>query len=160
MEARYSSPVRPLIFVVILAAITAFIACSSLYTVAALSLARSRGVFETPQQGVMFNASRTYCGLEKVEIEQAATNSFDGSDPHVWYVMYTVYASSHAPCNPERSGPGLYHQSYERGGTFYLNVKDGWVMIPEGMFPQFIGYWMKKLSLAGPGDSTHVERGW
>jgi hypothetical protein len=128
------------------------------YTIAALSGARSRGVFATPQQGVIFNAKREYCGIEKIEIEQAATNSFDGSDPHVWFVLYTVYAKKHAPCAPGHPGPALVHQTYERGGVFYLNVRDGWVMMPEDLSPEFIGSWMKKLGLAGPGDQTHVPR--
>ena len=130
------------------------------YTIASLNWARSQGVYETPQQGVISTANNHYCGVEKVEIEQAATNSFDGSDPHVWFVLYTVHAKNHAPCDAEHPGPALYHGSFERGGVFYLNVKDGWVMMPEGRLPEFIGHWMKKLNLAGPGDPTHVPRDW
>jgi hypothetical protein len=128
------------------------------YTVSALSWAHSQGVFETPQQGIIFYAGRDYCGLDKVEIEQAATNSFDGSDPHVWFVMYKIYARNHAPCDPEHPGSALYYRTFDRGGVFFLNVREGWVMMPEGKFPLFIGYWMKKLGLAGPGDPTHVPR--
>ncbi len=128
------------------------------YTITSLNWARSQGVFDTPQEGVISRANREYCGLENVEIEQAATNSFDGSDPHIWYVVFTVYAQNHIPCDPENPGPALHHQTYESGGSFYLNTLEGWVWMPEGRFPEFIGYWMKKLNLAGPGDSTHVPR--
>jgi hypothetical protein len=128
------------------------------YTVKALSWARGQGVFETPQQGVIYYAWQDTCGLEKVDIEQAATNSFDGSDPHVWFVMYTIYAQNHPPCDLEHPGPRLYHGTFERGGVFFLNVKEGWVRMPEGKFPTFIGHWMKVLGLAGPGDPTHVPR--
>jgi hypothetical protein len=129
------------------------------YTIASLNWARSQGVYDTPQQGLISSAYQHYCGVEKVEIEQAATNSFDGSDPHVWFVLYTIYAKNHAPCDPEHPGAEMYHnEGFERGGVFYLNVKEGWVFMPEGRFPEFIGYWMKKLDLAGPGDSTHVPR--
>jgi ADP-ribose pyrophosphatase YjhB (NUDIX family) len=107
---------------------------------------------------VVASANREYCGIEKVEIEQAATNSFDGSDPHVWFVLFTVYAKSHAPCDLGHPGMALTHQTFERGGSFYLDTKDGWVWMPEERFPEFIGNWMEKLDLAGPGDSTHVPR--
>jgi hypothetical protein len=150
-----------LLLVVILAGILVFAVGPKLaeqYTIQSLAWARSRGVYDTPQQGVVASANREYCGIEKVEIEQAATNSFDGSDPHVWYVLFTVYAKSHAPCDPGHPGMALTHQTFERGGSFYLDTKDGWVWMPEGRFPEFIGHWMKKLDLAGPGDSTHVPR--
>ena len=128
------------------------------YTIDALNWARSQGVYETPQQGVIDRANQKYCGIQKIDIEQAATNSFDGSDPHIWFVFFTVYAQSHAPCDPEHHGSPLHHQTYEKGGSFYLNTQEGWVWMPEGRFPEFIGYWMKKLDLAGPGDPTHVPR--
>ena len=128
------------------------------YTNAALNWARIRGVFATPQEGAISNANRWFCGVERVEIDHASTNSFDGSDPHVWFVMYTVYAKNRAPCDSQHPGAPLYHKTFERGGQFYLNVKDGWVMMPEGLFPEFIGFWMKVFNLAGPGDPTHVPR--
>ncbi len=149
---------RPPIVLIILAVVLLCVAFPALYTVSILNWARSQGVYATPQEGVISRAYRWYCEVERVEIEQAATNSFDGSDPHVWYVMYTVHARSHAPCDSEKPGGPLYHQTYERGGNFYLNVKDGWVMMPEGFFPEFVGRWMKILGLAGPGDPTHVPR--
>jgi hypothetical protein len=142
----------------ILAVIAAINFIMPRYTIAALERARSRGVYETPQQGVIALANRSFCGVERVEIEQAATNSFDGSNPHVWFVLYRVYARSHTPCDPAHPGPAMYHQTYENGGVFYLNVKDGWVWVPEEAFPEVIGNWMKKLDLAGPGNPYHVPR--
>ena len=130
----------------------------SVYTISVLNWARSRGVYATPQQGVIARAYQYYCGVEKVEIEQAATNSFDGSKPHVWYVIYRVYAKNHTPCDTENPGRALYHATYENGGGFWLNVKQGWVFMPEGLFPGVIGSWMKVLNLAGPGDPYHVPR--
>jgi hypothetical protein len=130
------------------------IATLLLYPIAALSNARSQGVFRTPQEGVAAIASRWYCGFERVEIEQAGTNSFDGSNPHVWYVIYRVYAKSHPPCDLEHPGAALYNGAYEHGGTFYLDMRDGWVLMGEGYFPEYIGAWMKVFGLAGPGDPT------
>jgi hypothetical protein len=147
-----------IILAITLAVVLACAAFPRMYTIAALNWARSDGVFATPQDGAIFNANRGYCGVERVEIDQNSANSFDGSNPHIWYVIYTVYAKTRAPCDSLHPGAPLDHQTYERGGQFYLNVKDGWVMMPEGMFPEFIGFWMKVLNLAGSGDPTNVER--
>jgi hypothetical protein len=135
VKAKRKWIVLAIALAVILAETLAFVSFSRWYTISSLNWARSRGVFTTPQEGVISDAYRAYCGVEKVEIDHASTNSFDGSNPHVWFVMYTVYAKSHAPCDPQHPGAPFYHQTYERGGVFYLNVKDGWVMMPEGAVP-------------------------
>jgi hypothetical protein len=129
-------------------------ACQALYTIYALYRAHGDGVYETPQQGAIANANRWYCGVEKVDIEQAGTNMPDASNPHVWYVIWRVYAHNRAPCNPANPGPPLYDKTYETGGNYYLNARDGWVFMPEGMLPDLVGIWMKVLGLAGPGDPT------
>jgi hypothetical protein len=36
---------------------------------------------------------------------------------------------------------------------FFLQTKEGWVHMPEGAFPGFIGFWMKVFGMAGPGQS-------
>jgi hypothetical protein len=145
----------------ILMVILACPAISGLYTIAALNWARKEGIYATPVEGVIANANRWYCDVQRVTIEHASTNSLDGSSPHVWYVVWRVYANHHAPCDSENPGKPLHHQTYESGGQFYLNMKDGWVMMPEGMFPQFIGEWMGILQLDGPGDPTHIPtEGW
>ena len=131
----------------------------SIYTVLVLNWARGQGVYATPQEGVRAKAERYYCGVEKVEIEQAATNSFDGSNPHIWYVIYRVYADHRTPCDAAHPGAALTHQGYENAGGFWLNVKQGWVFMPEGKFPMVIGFWMKVLGLAGPGDPYHIPLG-
>jgi len=131
----------------------------ALYTVRTLDWARGEGVYLTVQEGVSSRAYRYYCGVKKVEIEQAATNSFDGSNPHIWYVIWRVYADHRAPCTADKPGAPLAHNlAYEGGGNYYLNARDGWVYMPEGRFPDLVGFWMKVLGLAGPGDPTHVHR--
>jgi hypothetical protein len=74
--------------------------------------------------------------------------------------MYRVYAQSHAPCDDMNPGTPLRYQTFERGGQFYLNIKEGWVMVPEGLFPQILGFWLKMFGLAGPGDPKHSAPGY
>lgn len=157
MQAKRKRIVRKAVLIFLLIMLLACASAPVWYTLAALALVRGQGVYQTPQAGVIARANQYYCGVEKVVIDQAATNSFDGSNPHVWYVIYTVCAKNRTPCDPAHPGAPLYHQTFERGGNFYLNVRGGWVMVPEGMFPEFIGFWMKVLGQAGPGDSTHVQ---
>ena len=130
----------------------------TMYTFSALRWARNNGVYETPQQGTIARANMYYCDVEKVDIEHASTNSFDGSNPHIWYVIYRVYAKNHIPCDAENPGVAMYHGTYENAGNFWLNVKQGWVFMPEGKFPGVIGTWMKVLGLAGEGDPYHIPR--
>ena len=126
------------------------------HTNLALARARREGVYQTPQDGVIARANKYYCDVSNVVIEQAATNSFDGSQPHVWYVIYRVYARSHTPC--DGTGSELYHKTYENSGNFYLNVKEGWVFMPEGNFPTLMGKYMKWFGLSGPGDTFHIPK--
>lgn len=147
-----------LLLAAILGMVVLCAASQALYTIVALNWARREGVYETPQQGVISRANRWYCGVEKVDIEQAATNSFDGSNPHIWYIIWQVHARNRVPCDPNNPGPSLYHGTYENAGNFYINARDGWVMMPEGLLPELVGFWMKVLGLAGPGDPTHVHR--
>ena len=134
------------------------LALTYVFTVSALAWARSEGVYPTPQEGTIARANRYYCGVEKVNIEHASANSFDGSKAHVWYVIYRVYADHHAPCDPQNPGsPLANNRDFESAGNFYLNVKDGWVFMPEGP-AQILAFTMKAFGLAGPGDPYHIPR--
>jgi hypothetical protein len=57
------------------------------YTSIQLSAARSKGVYASPEQGMLAMADRYYTADKTVKIVYAGTNSFDGSNPHVWYVI-------------------------------------------------------------------------
>jgi hypothetical protein len=145
--------------VVIIASLGVLMLCIAtllLYPIAALANARSKGVFLTPQEGVAAIASRWYCGFERVEFEHEPTDTFDKSNPHIYYVIYRVYAKNLPPCDPTHPGPALHYGTYERGGNYYLNMRDGWVMMGEGYFPEYVGAWMKVFGLAGPGNATPI----
>lgn len=151
------SPVVRLLPFLVLFALLACLAYMALYPIGALNIARRNGVYPTPQDHVYALASRYYCGVEKVVIERAGPNAFDNSNPHIWYVIYKIYAKHHAPCDPDHPGSPLYHQTYDSGGHYYLNTLDGWVMMPEGAFPDYIGAWMKVFHQAGPGNPTRYR---
>jgi hypothetical protein len=95
--------------------------------------------------------------VRDVVIETAGPNSFDGSDPHVWYIVYRIYADHHAPCDADHPGSALYSGDYDTGGHYYLHTLKGWVFMPEGRFPDYIGLWMKLTHQAGPGLTARLK---
>ena len=92
--------------------------------------------------------AKGYTADRKVKILYAGTNSFDGSQPHIWYVIAQVRASARA------DGSALGKNGCDAPGLFFLQTKEGWVFVPEGAFPGFIGFWMKTFGMAGPGQAT------
>lgn len=125
--------------------------CLLLYPLAALNAASRSGVYTLPEDHIAAIAGREYCDVAQVVIEHAGPEAGDGSNPHVWFVQWKIYARSHAPCG---SGRSMVYQTYDQGGYFYLNTRDGWVWMSEGSFPAYIGLWMKVFNLAGPGLSA------
>jgi hypothetical protein len=136
---------RLLILLGILAAIIPF---AWIYTSVQLASARSKGLYSSPEQGMQAIIAKGYTADRKVKILYAGTNSFDGSQPHIWYVIAQVRASTRA------DGSALGKTGCDAPGLFFLQTKEGWVFVPEGAFPGFIGFWMNAFGMAGPGQST------
>jgi hypothetical protein len=136
---------RLLIVLGILAAIIPF---AWIYTSVQLAIARSKGLYSSPEQGMQAIIAKGYTADREVKILYAGTNSFDGSQPHIWYVIAQVRASARA------DGSSLGKNGCDGPGLFFLQTKEGWVFVPEGAFPGFIGFWMKAFGMAGPGQST------
>ncbi len=120
------------------------------YTTGVLRLARSEGVYVSAEDGMNALIARGYVHPSDTQIIYAGTNSFDGSDPHVWYVIACVWGGTRADGSPVGSARHVYDQP----GTFFIATRDGWVHVGEGYFPWVLGYWMKYYGLAGPGLST------
>jgi hypothetical protein len=83
-----------------------------------------------------------------VKILYAGTNSFDGRRPHIWYVIAEVRASARA------DGSEMGRNGCDAPGSFFLQTKEGWVHVPEGAFPGFMGFWMDVFDMAGKGQAA------
>ncbi len=118
------------------------------YTTTQLDLACSKGVYATAEQGMLAFTEKYYTADRNVKILYAGTNSFDGSQPHVWYVIAEVHASSRT------DGSKLKHNGCDAPGLAFLQTRDGWVSVPDGAFPDFIGFWMELFDMEGEGQST------
>ena len=128
---------------------------SWVYTTSQLRAARAAGVFVSAEDGMRVLIARGYVQPDKIEIVYAGTNSFDGSSPHVWYVIACVWGGERA----DGSSVGSQVHDYDQPGSYFLNSKEGLVHVPEGAFPELVGFWMKVYGLAGPG-STKPTHDW
>ncbi len=120
------------------------------YTTNTLAVLSARGVYPSAEAGMTALIERAFVNPEDYQIIYAGTNSFDGSQPHVWYVLACVWGGTRRDGSPVGSARHVYDQP----GVFFLNTRDGWVLAPEGVFPTALGYWMQLYGLAGPGSSV------
>jgi hypothetical protein len=132
----------------VVALIALFFACSWVYVASQLALAKNDGVYSTPEEGMRALAQKSYSTDRRVKILSAGPNSFDGSQPHIWFVIAEVRASSRA------DGSDMRSNECDAPGSFFIQAKEGWVHVSEGAFPEFIGFWMKVYGWAGEGQST------
>ncbi|TET29697.1 MAG: hypothetical protein E3J69_12990 [Anaerolineales bacterium] len=148
MEGLRTTRIALAIILIVMALSVLVLFASWLYTSSQLALARSHGAFPTPEQAMQAKIDRGYIDVSRVDILYAGPNSFDGSQPHVWYVIAEVRAAARA------GGSELGSNGCDAPGSFFLQIKKGWVHVPEGAFPEVIGFWMKVFGLAGPGQSN------
>lgn len=120
-----------------------FFAGSWVYATGQLTLAKANGIYATPEEGmeqeIIKGAEKS--PVERVEIITAGVNANDGSQPHVWFVRAWIFADQRPDGRPTERGYG--------GGSYFLRVKEGWVHVPEGAFPEFIGWVMTLYGLEG-----------
>jgi hypothetical protein len=130
----------------VLLLIPLFFAGTWVYASSQLTLAKEKGIYATAEEGMRSKLLQQAWDLEpepQVEIVGAGPNQHDGSQPHVWFVMAQVRAD-HRP-----GGKSTAPRGYYSGGPFFLRVQEGWVHVPEGAFPEFIGWAMTLYGLEG-----------
>ena len=94
--------------------------------------------------------AKAYIHPRDSQIIYAGTNSFDGSEPQVWYVIACVWGGTRSDGSPV----GSARHDYDQPGVFFVAARDGWVRVGEEYFPEVLGFWMRFYGLAGPGSST------
>jgi hypothetical protein len=120
-----------------------FFVCSWVYAASQLALAKNAGVYPTVEQAIIANNSHGFGGAEVIRIEnvRAEPNRRD-AQPHVWFGYATVYLDK-VP-----QGYNSDHDHY-MSGNYYIHVKEGWVFVGEGAFPEFIGWVMELYKMEG-----------
>ena len=119
-----------------------------LYTTSQLAHARSHGAYATAEQAMLAEIDKGYVGVSQADILYAGPNSFEGRQPHVWYVIAEVRAAARV------DGSEMGRNGCDAPGSFYLQTAEGWVHVPEGAIPEIVGFWMRVFGLAGPGLSS------
>jgi hypothetical protein len=133
---------------IVLGLSSALIANFFVYTIVQLNIARSKGVYATAEKAMLARLEKNYSADRDIKILSARPNEFDGSQPHVWYVIAEVHAFSRA------DGSELGHNGCDAPGSYFVHTDEGWVYMPEMVFPDFVGFGMKVFGLAGEGQST------
>ena len=133
---------------IVLGILIAIVPASWVYTSIQLNIARSKGIYSSPEQGMRSMINKAYTADRNVKFLYAGTNSFDGSNPHIWYVIAEVRAAARA------DGSDLGPDGCDTPGLFFLQTREGWMHVSEGAFPVFVGGWMKVFGMAGEGNPT------
>jgi len=126
-----------------------FFAGTWIYATGQLTLAKGRGIYATAEEGMrskLLQQGGDFAGERRVEIVGAGPNRHDGGQPHVWFVGARVWSER----RPD--GKLTAPRGYYSGGSFFLHVQEGWVHVPEGAFPEFIGWAMTLYGLEGLGE--------
>ncbi len=126
----------------LVAAVPLFFLCIWVYATSQLALAKNNGIYPTVEEAVIATNSQGWGGAKVVRIENvhAGPNSRDGSQPEVWFGGATVTL--------DRVPQGWNRTQY-LAGSFYIHVREGWVHVSEGAFPEFIGWVMELYGLEG-----------
>lgn len=126
------------------AAIPLFFVCIWVYAVSQLALAKNNGVYPTVEEAIIANNSQGWGDAKVVRITNihAGPNSRDGSQPYLWFGGAIVYL--------DRVPQGGNRTQYS-SGSYYMHVREGWMLVPEGAFPEFIGWVMELYGLEGVG---------
>lgn len=132
-----------LLLLALLLLIPVFLAGPWAYAVARLEMAKREGVYASPEEAVRTRAA----AVEGLEVESlkmiySGPNDHDGELPHVWFAGADVIYDRPHPYTGRRT---------VSIGSFYIQVEDGWVLVPEGAFPTLIGRLMAIYHLEGVG---------
>jgi len=122
-----------------------FFLCIWIYTISQIALAKNEGIYPTAEEAVIAINSQAWGGAEVVRLEdvRASPNRRDGSQPHVWFGGATVILDR---------VPQGWDRTQFSAGSYFLHVKEGWVHVSEGAFPEFMGWVMEFYGLEGVNE--------
>ena len=122
-----------------------FFAFSWFHATSQIEIAKNKGIYATVEEAVIAINSQGWGGAQVVKIEdlRVSPNRWDGSQPHVWFGGGRVYLDR---------VPKGWNRTQFSSGSFFIHVREGWVHIPEGAFPSFIGWVMELYDLEGVNE--------
>lgn len=123
-------------------AVAAFFFLSWVYAASQLAMAKEGGVYPTVEAAIIGNHSTGWGGANVISITDIHTgpNYRDGSLPYVQFGTAVIHY--------DRIPDGL-SRPRSSAGSFYIHTREGWVLMPEGAFPEYIGWAMMLYNLEG-----------
>jgi hypothetical protein len=141
MRIAGGSEKRRIAWVGLAALVPLFFGCIWAYAASQLALAKNEGIYSTLEEAIIKRNSQGWGGARVVSIENVwAEPNSRNAQPHVWFGGAEVYL--------DRIPQGGKRDHYS-AGSFYLHSREGWVHVPEGAFPEFIGFVMELYNLEG-----------
>jgi hypothetical protein len=141
-----------LIAICIIAFTLGFMLCSWSFTTSRLNAARSIGIFPSPAEGMLTLVHSGYTGIQEARIVHAVPETAPGGGPHVWFVIACVWAES----REDGSAVGSATHDFDFPGSYFVDTQEGWVLMPEGSLPLFVGFWMKVFDLEGNDNGGQI----
>jgi hypothetical protein len=143
-KKKQRTPKRIWVLAGLASLIPLFFAFGWFHATSQIELAKSRGIYATVEEAVIAINSQGWGGAQVVKIEDVhIAQNWDGGQPHVWFGSCWVYL--------DRVPKGWDRTQYS-SGSYYIHVKEGWVLVPEGAFPEFIGWVMELYDLEGVNE--------
>ena len=113
------------------------------YAASQLALAKSEGAYPTVEEAVIGYHSRGWGDARVVRVTDIQTGpNRENSQPHIWFGTATIML--------DRIPEGYIKDTYH-AGSFYVHTRDGWVLMPESAFPEFVGWVMELYHMEGVG---------
>ncbi len=135
-----------LIAICILAIAVGFTFWSWMFTTSRLNAARSIGVFPSPSEGMLTLVQSGYVVIQEARIVSVEQEIFPlGGGHHIWFVTACVWAKSRIDGSPV----GAATHDFDFPGSYFVDTREGWVLMPETSSPLFVGFWMPIFGLAG-----------
>jgi hypothetical protein len=111
------------------------------YAVGHLELAKREGIYASPEAAIIIRSA----AVEGVEVERIQMVV----DNQVQSMSHVHFAGANVIYDRPHPSTGRHRVSY---GSYYIQVKGGWVQVGEGAFPTLIGKLMQIYHLEGAGS--------
>jgi hypothetical protein len=137
-----------LIFAILIVAALVFTAWSWNFTTSRINASiQSFGVHQSPTEAMLNGIDEGYVGIQEARITMAVPETGPGGAPYIWFVTVCIWADSRA----DGSSVGSATNDFDFGGSYYLQTKSGWILMPETSAPLFVAFWMRVFDLEGEG---------
>jgi len=127
---------------VLAALVLSYFVCLYTYAVVRITQARHQGVYPTAEAAAIATYSQGFGGAEvrSIDVINCGPNEPSGRPAFIWFCTALVTMDQ---------APSGYERSTFLNGSFFIQLQDGWVFMPEQAFPELVGHAMSFYHLEG-----------